>query len=370
MEAVGTLAGGIAHDFNTLLMGIQGNSSLVMMDIDPEHPHWEHLKSIETYVKAGADLTKQLLGAARGGKYEVQPTDLNQLVSLSADLFGRTRKEISVHKHLQEGLWPVEVDQGQIEQVLLNLFVNASHAMPGGGHLYLESRNLTLDEDYVEPYGITPGRYAKLSVTDTGTGIDPKDQKRIFDPFFSTRPMSRGTGLGLASTYGILANHGGVITVYSEKGIGSTFNIYLPATQKAVAAHKEPKTGILSGSETILFVDDEKGVREVGRLLLERLGYRVIVATGGNEAVNLFSRHKETIDLVMLDMIMPGMSGGETFTALKQIDADVKVLLSSGYSINGQAQGILDQGCQGFIQKPFGMKELSIKLRQLLDAGE
>ncbi|MCJ8502538.1 PAS domain S-box protein [Desulfatitalea alkaliphila] len=367
MEAVGTLAGGIAHDFNNLLMGIQGNASLMVMDSGPDNPQWEHLKSIEAYVKAGADLTKQLLGAARGGKYEVRPTDLNQLAAAGADLFGRTRKEITLHKRLHPDLWSVEVDQGQIEQVLLNLFVNAAHAMPGGGDLYLESSNQSLDEDYARPYGITPGRYVKLSVTDTGVGIDPRDLKRIFDPFFSTRRLGRGTGLGLASAYGIVANHGGIITVYSETGAGSTFNIYLPASNKAVSARKDPQTEIVTGQETVLLVDDEKGIREIGLLLLEKLGYKVILAAGGQEAVDLFARHKDTIDLVMLDMIMPGMSGGETFAALQQIDPQVKVLLSSGYSINGQAKSIMDQGCKGFIQKPFGMQELSIKLRGILD---
>jgi two-component system, cell cycle sensor histidine kinase and response regulator CckA len=368
MEAVGTLAGGIAHDFNNLLMGIQGNTSLALMDIGPDHPHYEKLKSIEKYVKAGSDLTIQLLGAARGGKYEVKPTDLNKVVAMSADLFGRTRKEIAIHQRLHETLWPVEVDRGQIEQVLLNLCVNAWHAMPEGGDLFLESRNVVLDDYYVRPYGVLPGRYVKLSVTDTGIGIDPRDQKRIFDPFFTTRAMGRGTGLGLASTYGIIANHGGIITVYSEKGAGSTFNIYLPATEKAVVENEAPRAGVIAGKETVLLVDDEKGIIEVGKLILERLGYTVFVAHGGHDAVELYDRHKDAIDLVMLDMVMPGMSGSDTFDALKQINPDIKVLLSSGYSINGQAKNILDRGCKGFIQKPFGMKDLSIKLRQILDS--
>jgi two-component system, cell cycle sensor histidine kinase and response regulator CckA len=366
MEAVGTLAGGIAHDFNNLLMGIQGNTSLALMDLPIEHPVYDWLKNIEQYVKAGANLTKQLLGTAKGGKYEVRPTALNQVLSRSADLFGRTQKEIGIHKNLQGKLWTVEVDRGQIEQVLLNLFVNARHAMPDGGDLFLETRNVVLDEIYVQPYGVQPGRYVKLSVTDNGVGIDSKDQKRVFDPFYTTKDMSRGTGLGLASAYGIITNHGGIITVYSERGSGTTFNVYLPATDKKILDYIEPRVKILTGKETILFVDDEKGILEVGRLIMERLGYKVLSCDNGAEAVSIFRRHRD-IDLVLLDMIMPGMGGGETFNELKAIDPDIKVVLSSGYSINGQAKNILNRGCKGFIQKPFSLQDLSIKLRQVLD---
>lgn len=370
MEAVGTLAGGIAHDFNNLLMGIQGNASLAQTEIGAEHPVHGKLKSIEAYVKAGANLTKQLLGAAKGGKYEVQPSDLNQLVSTSADLFGRTKREITIYKKFEENLCPVEVDRGQIAQVLLNLFVNAWQAMPSGGELYLETANVQLDDFYVQPYGVPSGKYAKLSVTDTGHGIDPQDQKRIFDPFFTTKGLGGGSGLGLASAYGIITNHGGIISVYSEKGSGATFNIYLPASERKVIEFNELKATIVTGKETVLFVDDEEGIVEIGRLILEKLGYTVIEAHGGSEAIAIFRAQKEKIDIVILDMIMPGMSGGETFGELKEIDPHVKVLLSSGYSINGQAQSIMDLGCDGFIQKPFNMQDLSIKVRKVLDGRD
>jgi two-component system, cell cycle sensor histidine kinase and response regulator CckA len=367
MEAVGTLAGGIAHDFNNLLMGIQGNASLALMEMGEKHPLHDKLKNIEQYVKAGASLTKQLLGTARGGKYEVRPTYLNSVVEASADMFGRTRKEICIHKKFDEVLWTVEVDRGQIEQVLLNLYVNAWHAMPDGGDLYLETSNVCLDEFYVRPYGVPPGRFVKFSVTDTGAGIDPKDLKRVFDPFFTTKGMSRGTGLGLASAYGIISNHGGIIAVYSEKGEGTTFNIYLPASDKRVADSGEPQKETRAGRETILFVDDEKGILEVGRLILQKLGYTVVTAKSGAEAAALYTRRKHHIDLVLLDMVMPGMGGSETFDALKAINPDVKIVLCSGYSINGQARRILDRGCKGFIQKPFSMQDLSARLRQVLD---
>ncbi|MBW2112574.1 MAG: PAS domain S-box protein [Deltaproteobacteria bacterium] len=367
MESLGTLAGGIAHDFNNLLMAMQGRASLLLMDKDSSHRDFEHLKGIEGYVESAAELTKQLLGFARGGKYEVRRTDLNELIQKQNQMFGRTRKEITMREKFQEDLWPVEVDRGQMEQVLLNLYVNAWHAMPGGGDLYVETENLILDETYVQPFSIEPGRYVKVSVTDTGVGMDEATRKRIFDPFFTTKEMGRGTGLGLASVYGIVKNHGGFINVYSEKGHGTTFTIYLPASEGEVDEEKEATRDLLRGSETILLIDDEPMILEVAGELLEQLGYRVLRAGGGKEAVGVYEKNSDRIDLVIVDMIMPNMGGGETYDTLREINPDVKVILSSGYSINGQAQEILNRGCDGFIQKPFKIKELSHKLRQVLD---
>ncbi|OGP49374.1 MAG: hypothetical protein A2Y79_09620 [Deltaproteobacteria bacterium RBG_13_43_22] len=367
MEAVGTLAGGIAHDFNNLLMSIQGNASLVLLDMDTHDPHYNKLKSIEQQVRAGAELTKQLLGSARGGKYEVKPTDINTLISRGLDLFGRTRKEVHIHKFLQERIWTVEVDRNQIEQVLLNLYVNAGHAMPAGGDLYVETKNIFLDKSYTGPYGLGPGKFVRISVTDTGIGMDEATQKRVFDPFFTTKEMGRGTGLGLASAYGIVKNHSGIINIYSEKGHGTTFNIYLPVTEKKIKEETNFPEEILTGTGTILFVDDEEDIVQIGRRLLERLGYRVISARNGSEAVEIYRREGRLIDLVILDMIMPEMGGGETFDRLKEIDHQIKVILSSGYSINGQAKTIMDRGCKGFLQKPFSLTDLSKKVRQVLD---
>ncbi|MCP4576551.1 MAG: PAS domain S-box protein, partial [Deltaproteobacteria bacterium] len=234
MESMGTLAGGIAHDFNNLLMGIQGRVSLMLMDKDASYPDFEHLKGIEDYIRNAVTLTRQLLGFARGGKYEVKPTDINDLVEKSAHMFGRTRKEIIIQSRCHPKIWTVDVDQGQINQVLMNLYVNAWQAMPGGGTLILETDNVVLDENYLKPFSHVPGNYVKISITDTGIGMDHSIQKRIFDPFFTTKEMGRGTGLGLASAYGIIKNHGGIINVYSEKGEGTTFTIYLPASESAV----------------------------------------------------------------------------------------------------------------------------------------
>lgn len=367
MEAIGTLAGGIAHDFNNLLMGIQGRTSLMLMDADAGHPQLEHLKGIENYVQSATDLTKQLLAFARGGKYEVKPTDVNSLIIKSAELFGRTKKEITIHKKIPPEIWNIEADQSQIEQVLLNMYVNAWQSMPGGGNLYLEAENVVLDDGFVKPYELEHGKYVKIAVTDSGVGMDKATQARIFDPFFTTKEMGRGTGLGLASAYGIIKNHGGIIDVDSEKGKGATFNIFLPASEQKVIPATEPTKEISKGYETILLVDDEDIVIDVGKKMLQKIGYQVLVARGGKTAVELYEDNKDEIDMVILDMIMPEVSGGETYDRLKKINPDIKVLLASGYSINGQATEILNRGCDGFIQKPFSVKDLSQKIREILD---
>ncbi|TFG89631.1 MAG: PAS domain S-box protein, partial [Syntrophobacterales bacterium] len=322
LKAIGTLAGGLAHDFNNLLMGIQGNASLILLDMDSSHPHYEKLRNIEQYVRDGAELTGQLLGFARGGKYEVKPTDLNKLGQKSSDMFGRTKKEIKIHKKYQQDIWMVEVDQGQIEQTLLNIYVNAWQAMPGGGEIYLQTENVTLDKDYLEPHNLEPGNYVRISITDTGTGMDAETAKRVFDPFFTTKEMGRGTGLGMASAYGIIKNHNGVISVYSEEGIGTTFNIYLPALGAAVSDQGSVirKEQPMMGHETILLVDDEELIIDVGGEILKFLGYTVFLARSGKEAIEIYKEEQGSIDLVILDMIMPDIGGGEAYDILKKIN--------------------------------------------------
>jgi len=370
MEAIGTLAGGIAHDFNNLLMGIQGRASLMLMDTTTTNSHYEHLEGIEDYVKSAADLTNQLLAFARGGKYEVKPTNINELIKKENRMFGRTKKEITIRGKYEKDLWAAEVDQGQIEQVLLNLYVNAWQSMPGGGNLYIQTENVALDENYPTPFEVKPGKYVKISVTDTGVGMDETTQQRIFEPFFTTKEMGRGTGLGLASVYGIIKNHEGFINVYSEKGEGTTFNIYLPAAEaKGIEqrAKSEDKDKIARGTETVLLVDDENVIIYTVELLLKEMGYKTLIARSGKETVKIYKKNKDKIDVVILDMIMPDMGGGETYDRLKEINPDIKVLLSSGYSLNDKATMILERGCNGFIQKPYRSKELSQKIRKILD---
>ena len=230
MEAIGTLAGGIAHHFNNLLMGIQGNASLMLLGITSEHPYYERLKNIEQIVQSGADIAKQLLGFAQGGKYQTKPTDLIEVIEKTSNMFGQTEKEIKIYKNYQSDTWIVEADQGQIEQVLLNIYTNAGQAMPGGGRLLLQTKNVILDKNLTKSYNVKPGKYVKVSITDTGIGMDKATQQRIFDPFFTTKEMSQSTGLGLASVYGIIKNHGGIINVDSEKDKGTTIYIYLPVS--------------------------------------------------------------------------------------------------------------------------------------------
>lgn len=366
MESIGTLAGGVAHDFNNLLMGIQGRNALMLMNIDSSHPHFPHLKEIESIVWRAAELTRQLLGFARGGKYEVKPVNLNEIIKVQNHLFGRTKKEITIHEKYEKNLWTVEADQGQIEQVMLNLYINAWQAMPGGGDLYIQTENAVLDETYLRPYAVQPGNYVKISVTDTGVGIDEAIQQKIFDPFFTTKEMGRGTGLGLASAYGIIKNHGGIINVYSVKGQGATFNIYLPASEKDAGEERPLSEEVLKGEGTVLLVDDEQLIIDVGKEIIKSLGYEVLTACSGKEAIDVYTRNRDRIDIVLLDLVMPGMSGGDTFARLKEIDPDVRVLLSSGYSINGHASRILNKGCDGFIQKPYNMKDLSHKIHDIL----
>lgn len=367
MEAIGTLSGGIAHDFNNLLMGVQGNASLLLLEVPQGHPYHERLKSIEQYVQRGMDLTQRLLGLARGGEFETRPTDIAWLVENSADMFGRTRKEITVRTRIAPDLRAVEVDGAQIEQVLLNLYVNAWQAMQGGGDIAIEASNTTLAELDTAPHGLAPGDFVRIDVSDTGVGMDKKTMERIFDPFFTTKGKRRGTGLGLASCYGIIKNHGGNISATSNPGRGTVFTIMLPASDKAAASIARPSPELIKGKETVLLVDDEEMILNTGRAMLEQIGYSVLTADSGMAAVDIVSENGGKIDLVVLDMIMPKMGGRETFEQIKKHRPDLRVLLSSGYSIDGQAGRILEQGCDGFIQKPFTLRELSAKVREVLD---
>ncbi len=364
MEAIGTLAGGIAHDFNNLLMGIQGYASLILMTIDEKHAFYEKLVGINQQVQSGVDLTKQLLGFARGGKYEVKPVDISDILQKSSEMFGRTKKEIRIHRQLQEDLWTVEADQGQIEQAFLNLFVNAWQAMLGGGDLFLEATNLVLTSYGSDQPG--PGRYVVISIRDTGEGMDERVIDRIFEPFFTTKEMGRGTGLGLAMVYGIIKNHGGSIFAKSRQKEGSTFTIYLPASDKKMVPEEKPPEKPVRGKETILLVDDEEVILKVTREILESLGYLVMSASSGQEALSLFRENSDEIDLVILDLIMPDLKGSQTYDGLRDVNPKVKVLLSSGYSIDGQATLLIEKGCKAFIQKPYTVSELSKKVRDVL----
>jgi len=366
MEAIGTLAGGIAHDFNNLLMGIQGSTSLIGQDMPNSRQNLQQIEIIEQCVKRGSELTRQLLSFAKSGQYNPQTVDINRIVDETVQMFGRTRKMINIHRHLDANLWSTDADRGQLEQVLLNLMINADQAMPEGGQIFLATENINPDAPQIKRLGLKSDKYISILVEDTGVGMDEKIQNRIFEPFFTTKEISHGTGLGLASAYGIIKNHGGMIDVDSTPGRGSRFYVYLPASSGAVVTEIGVARGILKGHGTILLVDDEEMILDVSGKLLERLGYRVIAAENGEQAVEIYQKWCQDVDLVILDMIMPAMSGFETYNRLKEINPQIKVLLSSGYSEKGQAGEIVARDRQDFIQKPFDLTQLSQKIAMIL----
>ncbi len=373
MDAIGNLAGGIAHNFNNLLMGIQGNVSILIQDKKMGDPGYDELAGIERCIDSGAKLTRQLLSFAKGGRYSLDLEDINDIVEKSSSMFARTRKEIHVEQHLEEDLVMAEADAAQIELALMDLYVNAWHAMSNGGTLTVSTANIVLDDSFVKPYNLTPGSYLKISVADTGAGMDGKNIQRIFEPFYTTRPMGEGTGLGLASVFGIIKKHKGIITVDSQIGRGTTFSIYLPAARilqrpkekdkpRVIASDKRPE----KGSGTILVVDDEEYILNADKAMLKELGYEVLLANGGKEALRIFDENKDRINLLILDLIMPDLSGEIVYDRIKASRPDVRVILSSGYSIEGQAESILKRGCDGFIQKPYNLNQLALKIRQIL----
>lgn len=373
MDAIGNLAGGIAHNFNNLLMGIQGNVSILFQDKKVGEPGYDELAGIERCIESGAKLTRQLLSFAKGGRYSLDLVDINDIVEKSSSMFARTRKEIHVILHLEDEWAMANVDASQIELALMDLYVNAWHAMSPGGTLTVSTTEVTLDHTFVKPYHLNPGRYLKIDVSDTGAGIDAKTIERIFEPFYTTRPMAEGTGLGLASVFGIIKKHKGIITVDSQVGRGTTFSIYLPAARilqkpKDVdqplveATAKRPE----KGSGTILVVDDEEYILKADKAMLNELGYDVLIANGGKEALRVFDENKDRIQLLILDLIMPDLGGEIVYDRIKSIRPEVRVILSSGYSIEGQAESILKKGCDGFIQKPYNLNQLAQKIKEIL----
>jgi two-component system cell cycle sensor histidine kinase/response regulator CckA len=370
MQAIGTLAGGVAHDFNNLLMGIQGNISLMLLETKEGAPHFEEIKSIERCVESAAKLTTQLLGFARGGKYVIKATSVNDLIEKLTRMFQRTHKNIAFHETYQPGLWAVEVDQGQIEQVLLNLYLNACQAILDKGDITVKTENVSIDKDMATSLDLEPKRYVKISVIDTGVGMDTQVRQRVFEPFFTTKEVGKGSGMGLASAFGIIRNHNGIIDCQSKKGKGSTFSIYLPASYFSVLEDSEENLILLKGSETILLVDDESLILNVGRRMLKELGYRVFIAGNGKSALKIFSACHDDIDLVILDIVMPEMDGKEVYAGMKKIKSDPHVLLASGYSIDWQARKMIEDGCHGFIQKPFKFNELSLQIRKILEDSQ
>jgi len=374
MEAIGILAGGISHDFNNILMGIQGHLSLMQIDLSATEKVSGHIDHIGRLVKTAAELISRLLGFARGGKYQISMVNINKLILLPLNIFKTTRKDIVIHATYEENLHMVDADHSQLEQVFLNLFINASQAMPEHGDIFVTTQNIFIKKGHDYPFEVKPGQYIKVTIKDTGIGMDLKTQKKIFDPFFSTKEVNdkKGRGLGLSTVYGIVKNHGGFIIVNSNKGKGASFNVCLPASSSEIKGKKiEEKSQVVKrlqkGSETVLLVDDEEEIANIGKNFLEKLGYKPLIARNGLEAVEIFRLYKDEISLVVLDLIMPEMSGKEAFVEIKNIQENAKILISTGYAVDDTIEGFLNQGCHGFLQKPFSMIEFSSALRKILD---
>jgi len=371
MESIGTLAGGIAHDFNNLLGGILGHASLMKMDVKEGDDLFKPVDMIEKSATRAASLTKQLLDFSRTGQYEIQQVDLNSVVDETLGILERTlEKSIEIKKFLDRSLPPIKGDPGQLQQIIMNLCINSADAMPEGGQLILETFVENLSGSFLLSYPeARPGPYVSISVTDTGVGIEREIIDKIFDPFFTTKEAGKGTGLGLSMVYGVAKNHGGLVNVYSEPGLGTTFRIFIPIAGVTEKKDEKEKARSYEGNEKILVVDDEEQIRILAKDILEGFGYSVVLAESGSEAVKIYRENKENVDMVLLDMIMPKMSGKRTFKKLKEIDPDIKTLLSSGFSQVGRAQEILSDGVRDFIQKPYQVSELMLKVRSILDSA-
>jgi len=365
MEAVGTLAGGIAHDFNNLLMGIQANISLVRLDAAKDPRCLERINTIERQIQTGASLTRQLLGYARKGKYRPTLLGLNQLVEETLTAFGRTRKQLSIHFAPFKTLPRVIADRGQMELVLLNLLINAADAMPDGGTLTVKTAMASLLPSEMKSMDLDPGDHIRLEIADTGVGMDEKTKARIFEPFFTTKEMGRGTGLGLASVYGVVKNHNGAITVSSKPGNGTSFNLFFKAALEDCPAPVDVHP-LHAGGGRILFVDDEPELQASVTELLEHLGYQVVTVESGIDALRHLSENPQAFDLIIMDMIMPGMGGRELYGHIRRLAPDMRVLLSTGFTGDTGIPDVLIHDRSDLIRKPYTVEALSQKIRAML----
>ena len=371
MEAVGTLAGGVAHDFNNLLQAVQGYAELLIIGKKEDDAELNALQAILRAAQKGSELTQQLLTFSRKVESKKQPVILNHTVNNTKSLLIRTiPKMIEIELDLANNLNTVNADPVQIELSLMNLAVNARDAMPEGGKLIIKTENVFLDANFCRTHlGLRPGDYVLLSVADNGSGIEKEILDHIFEPFFTSKEVGKGTGLGLAMIYGIVQNHQGHITCDSEPGEGTVFKLYLPCTkQKTTAPETKEDEGFLQGGrETILLVDDEESILDLGKQLLVNFGYKVLTAADGESALQQFREGSEQIDLVILDLIMPGMGGRKCLEGLIKKDPNVKVLIASGYTFNGTIKETVEAGAGGFINKPYDLHQMLKEIRGVLD---
>ena len=370
MEAVGTLAGGVAHDFNNLLQAVQGYADLLLLDKEEGDPGYRDLREIVRAAQRGSELTQQLLAFSRKIESKLRPVNLNMEVDKMRKMLERTTsKMIEIELRLAASLKIVNADPTQIEQILVNLVVNAKEAMPDGGKLLIQTENVVLDKDFCRTHAeARPGKYVLLRISDKGHGMDKETLEHIFDPFYTTKGLAEGTGLGLAMVYGIVKSHRGLIECSSELGKGTTFKIYLPIIEQEIESEKAIVTDMSKGgTETILLVDDEDFIRNVGERTLTRFGYTVLKASDGKSGLEFYRKEQEQIDLVILDLMMPGMSGRRCLEELLKVNPQAKVVIASGYSDIGPMKESIDAGARSFIGKPYQMRQLLKLVRDVLD---
>jgi PAS domain S-box-containing protein len=371
MEAVGTLAGGVAHDFNNILTAIIGYGALMQMKMDKDDPLRSNVEQIIASTERAANLTQSLLAFSRKQAINLQPLEVNTLVTRVEKLLARLiGEDIDITLSLGDAPMTIRADAGQIEQVLMNLATNARDAMPQGGLLAIATGIMELDHDFIRVHGYgREGRYALLSVSDTGVGMDENTRHRIFEPFFTTKEVGKGTGLGLAIVYGMVKQHNGYINVYSEPGKGTTFNLYLPLVAEAIAAASPVEQGMPEGGRaTILVAEDDNSVRNLDRAVLEGFGYTVITAVDGDDALAKYSEHQDRIQLLLLDIVMPKKNGRSVYDEIRKIRPDIKVLFTSGYASELiHRKGFLDDSLN-FISKPVSPRDLLRKVKETLDA--
>jgi PAS domain S-box-containing protein len=370
MEAVGTLAGGLSHDFNNLLQVIQGYTELLLMGKKENDPGYSSLQTIFAAAGRGSELTRQLLTFSREVESKKQPLDLNREIPQLGSLLSRTiPKMIEIEIRLAEDLKIVHADPVQVEQVLMNLAINAKDAMPAGGRLVIEGLNVFLDEEYGKSNpGVRPGEYVLLTFTDTGQGMDEKTLERIFEPFFSTKDPGSGTGLGLSMVLGIIKNHDGHIRCHSKPGEGTVFEVYWPVREsEGECAAEEREEPPQVGIETILLVDDEEAIRVLGEQALSKHGYHVLTTADGESALELYRQRQEQIDLIIMDLLMPGMGGMRSLEKILEVDPHAKVVISSGYIFERHPKRGIEKGARGYLNKPFDIKKMLKVVREVLD---
>ena len=370
METVGQLAGGIAHDFNNILGAILGYANMLKHELPTDSKLFHYAKSIEESAVKAAELTHQLLAYSRQGKYNPEPVNFNTIIKNSINILSHSIKnEIDTFLFLDDDLLSVEADRTQMEQMIMNICLNANDAMPNGGKLTITTKNIYLDREFLKNRPKSrPGKYVMVEISDTGIGMSEKIKQKIFEPFFTTKKEGKGTGLGLSMVYGIVKNHNGFIDVESEEGVGTKFTIYFPATtEKEIIKQWETSITPTGNNELILIIDDDKNIRDLLEDLLVNNGYRAASASNGEEGVKLFNKFKEDVSLIILDLVMPGMNGEEVFIKLKELDPFVKVIISTGYASEEQASRMLKQGAKGLLRKPYKASQFLLQVRETID---